>query len=177
MTAPPPALHVRWLAPTTLLQRDPAAQGRKSLAADEERQHAQCMGDVRVQERCLVAVQALLAIGAVYGAAGLVLQLDGFDLPTAWLDPLPLSSWVLPGIALFGGIALPLAVAAVAGWLHDRRAERLAWISTGLLLGWLALQLVVIGLRAPIQVVTLLLALLLLVLTATTSPVARTSGR
>jgi hypothetical protein len=113
----------------------------------------------------LPALQATLAVGGVYGAAGLVFSLDGFDMPVDWLSPLPLSSWVLPGLALLVGVALPLGAAAAAGWRDDPRAGALSRLAVGLLLAWLALQLAVMGLRAPVQVVTLALALLLLVLT------------
>ena len=120
-------------------------------------------GSLRAQS--LHALQALLAVAGVYGAAGLVFSLDGFDMPVAWLSPLPLSSWVLPGLGLLVGVALPLGAAAVAGWRHDPRSDALSRLAVGLLLAWLAVQLAVMGLRAPVQVVTLALALLLLVLT------------
>jgi hypothetical protein len=127
----------------------------------------------RSWQRALPSLQAMLALAACYGSAGLLLQLDGFDMPARWLRPLPLSSWVLPGIALLFGIALPLAAAAVAGWRHDRRAPALSWLAVGVLIGWLALQFAVLGVRAPIQVVTLGLALVLLVATARTTGLRR----
>jgi hypothetical protein len=127
----------------------------------------------RFWQRELPLLQAALAVAAGYGSTGLLLQLDGFDMPTSWLRPLPLSSWVLPGIALLLGIALPLAAAAVAGWRHDRRAPTLSWLAVGLLMGWLMLQFAVMGLRAPVQVVTLGVTLVLLVMTARTAGLRR----
>jgi len=123
--------------------------------------------------RALIGLQAALAASAVYGAIGLALQLDGFEMPTRWLHPLPLDSWLLPGIALLLCVAVPLGAAALAGWRHDRRTTSVSWLAAGMLLGWLGVQLLVIGVRAPVQVVTLVLATLLVALTARTTGVPR----
>src|SRR3954462_16007283 len=39
------------------------------------------------------------------------------------LAPLPLRSWMLPGIALFVGVAVPILTAAVLLWGRERRAR------------------------------------------------------
>ena len=116
-------------------------------------------------DRALIALQSALATSAAFGSVGLSLQLHGFEMPTSWLRPLPLDSWVLPGIALLALVGLPLGAAAVAGFRHDRRRAVLSWCAAGLLVGWLVVQVAVIGIRAPVQVVTLGLALLLIGLT------------
>ena len=112
-----------------------------------------------------MVLQIALAVSACYGAVGLVLQLQSFTMPVSWLAPLPLHSWVLPGVALFAGVAVPLAVAAYAEVRDAPHAVALAWLACAALVGWLVLQLLVIGLRAPVQVVTLVLAAALVVLT------------
>jgi len=116
--------------------------------------------------RTLIALQVVLAASAVYGSLGLALQLDGFDMPIGWLHPLPVDSWVLPGVALLVVVAVPLAAAALAGWRHYRRTAALSWLAADLLLGWLIVQLLIIGIRAPVQVVTFALAAVLVWVTA-----------
>ena len=118
--------------------------------------------------RARTALQALLAVSAVYGATGLVFGLPGFDMPVDWLRPLPLDSWVLPGVALYCVVAVPLGTAALAGWHHRPYADRLAQVACALLLSWLVFQVAFLGIRAPVQVITAVLATVLAVLTART---------
>jgi hypothetical protein len=47
----------------------------------------------------LIGLGLFVAVGAVYGAVMLIT--DGWHLPVQDLQPLPLESWVLPGLALF----------------------------------------------------------------------------
>jgi hypothetical protein len=124
-------------------------------------------------DRALIALQSALATSAVLGSLGLSLQLHGFEMPTSWLRPLPLDSWVLPGVALLALVGLPLAAAAVAGFRRDRRRAVLSWCAAGLLVAWLGVQVAVIGIRAAVQVVTLGLAVLLIGLTVRTTGVRR----
>lgn len=118
--------------------------------------------------RVRTAIQALLAASAGYGAVGLVFGLPGFDLPVEWLHPLPLDSWVLPGVALCLVVAVPLGAAALAGWRHRPYADRLAQVACALLLAWLAFQVAFLGIRAPVQLVTAGTALVLGYLTTRT---------
>lgn len=120
------------------------------------------------ERRVRTALQGFLAISAGYGALGLILGLPGFDLPVEWLKPLPLHSWVIPGVALLLVVGLPLGAAAVAGWRNSPAAEPLAQAACVLLLGWLVFQVAFLGIRAPIQVVTASTAFVLAVLTTRT---------
>jgi len=114
-------------------------------------------------------LQALLAVSAVYGAVGLAFGLPGFEMPVEWLKPLPLDSWVMPALALYCVVAVPLGAAAVASWRHRPYADRLAQVSCALLLLWLLFQVAFIGIRAPVQLVTAGLAGVLVYLTTRTS--------
>jgi hypothetical protein len=73
-------------------------------------------------------------------------------IPTRYLDGTPFADWLLPGIALFliNGVLPTIALVATA-----RRWER-AWLGLALigatLLGWLAVQIPVVGFAAPFQV-------------------------
>jgi hypothetical protein len=102
---------------------------------------------------CLTAVEILVGTGAVYGAV--ILVTDGWRLPATDLDPLPLHSWILPGIALFVLVALPMAVAAFCTWLDLRRAPELSIAVGSTLIAWSLLQLLVLGPQTWLQAVML----------------------
>jgi hypothetical protein len=91
----------------------------------------------------LIWLELFVAVGAVYGA--IMLMTDSWHLPAQDLRPLPLHSWVLPGLALFALITVPMSVAAIGVYWDTRRAGQLS-IGAGLgLVGWILLQLLVIG--------------------------------
>jgi hypothetical protein len=114
--------------------------------------------------RALSVVDGLLAALAVWGGISLIVGAPGFRMPVEWLDPVGLDSWVLPGIALIVLIGGVMGWAAVAGWRGTRHAPGVSLAAAAVLFGWLAVQLLVIGARAPVQVVTALMGLLVVVL-------------
>jgi hypothetical protein len=62
----------------------------------------------------LAVLDGLTGAAAVYG--GVELIRDGFGMPDGWLAGTPLTGWVLPGVALLIGVAVPqLAAAALIG--------------------------------------------------------------
>jgi hypothetical protein len=62
----------------------------------------------------LAVLDGLTGAAAVYGGAELIR--DGFGMPDGWLAGTPLTGWVLPGVALLIGVAVPqLAAAALIG--------------------------------------------------------------
>src|SRR5213078_2914548 len=89
------------------------------------------------------ALELFTGIGAVYGAAMLVT--DAWHLPSEYLDPLPVHGWVVPGVALLAALAL----------LGSRRAAGAALAAGALLVGWILVQLAVIGPRMALQAVML----------------------
>lgn len=117
---------------------------------------------IRATMRLLATFESLLAVSAVYGGISLMAGAPGFELPVGWLAPLGLTSWVLPGLALVLVVGGSLAAASVFAWRTDFRAPVAALAAGAVLTGWLAIQFGVIGVRAPVQWVTLgLLAVLL----------------
>ena len=66
-----------------------------------------------------IATESFVALGALVGSVQLVT--GTLTPPVADLDPLGLSSWVLPGVWLFAMVAVP---AAVAAWLALERSPR-----------------------------------------------------
>jgi hypothetical protein len=97
----------------------------------------------------LAGLEASVGFFAVYGAVMLIT--DAWGLPVDDLEPLPVGGWVLPGVALLALVAVPMLTAAV---LVCRRQSSAAFVSVvaGLLLvGWVAVQVAVIGLQMFMQ--------------------------
>ena len=59
----------------------------------------------------LAGLEGLTGAAAVYGGIGLIR--DGFGMPDGWLAGTPLTGWVLPGMALLIGVAVPQFAAAL----------------------------------------------------------------
>ena len=106
----------------------------------------------------LAGLDALIALLALWGGLELAVGAAAFQLPTEWIAPLGLHSWVLPGIALIVLIGGSMAVAAVASWQGIRHAAETSIGAGAILLGWLALQFVLFGLQVPVQIITTVLA-------------------
>jgi hypothetical protein len=112
----------------------------------------------------LAGLDALIALLALWGGIELVVGAAAFQLPAEWLVPLGLHTWVLPGIALIVVIGGSMAVAAVSSWRGGRRAAIVSVAAGAILIGWLGLQFALFGLRVPVQVITVVLALAVLTL-------------
>ncbi len=112
----------------------------------------------------LSVVDAGLAALAIWGGISLIVGAPGFRLPVEWLAPVGLDSWVLPGVTLIVLIGGAMGSAAVAGWRNTPHAPAVSLAAAVVLLGWLTVQLVVIGPRTPVQAATATLDLLVIVL-------------
>jgi hypothetical protein len=90
-----------------------------------------------------IGAESLIAIG---GAAGAVQLMTGtYVPPVSDLEPLGLSSWVLPGVWLFTSVAVPSATAA---WFALRRrpaTPTVVLVASGLLLVEVTVQIPFIG--------------------------------
>jgi hypothetical protein len=104
-----------------------------------------------VPRAILVALELFTGVGAVYGAVMLVR--DAWHLPVGYLDPLPVHGWVLPGVALLLVVAVPMLGAAVLALLGRPRAADAGLTAGVLLVGWILIQLAVIGPRMALQAV------------------------
>lgn len=114
-----------------------------------------------------------LAFGGLYGGIAMLLDPSGQTLAMGDLLPLlPVSSFVLPGLFLLVvmGVAPIFLVYAMLVWPKGNGRYR-AWISTialSLVLAiWLAVQGLLIGFQWPIQYVTAVNGLVILLLALT----------
>ena len=90
----------------------------------------------------LAGLDGLTGVAAVYGGAGLIR--DGFGMPDGWLAGTPLIGWVLPGVALLIGVAVPqLAAAALIG-AGARPGLAAGYLAGLLLVAWIAVQLLIL---------------------------------
>jgi hypothetical protein len=74
----------------------------------------------------LFCLELIVGAPAVYG--GVMLVTDAWRLPLDYLDPLPLHSWVLPGIAFAGrgdraDAAFGAAIGGLGWWWRTRRRD------------------------------------------------------
>jgi hypothetical protein len=90
----------------------------------------------------LVGLEVLIAVNAIYGGIGLMV--NGMGMPGDWLDATPFDSWTLPGAFLLVAVAVPMSLAAI-GELTRWRLAYLASVLAGLvLIGWIVVQVLVL---------------------------------
>lgn len=98
---------------------------------------------------------ALLAFAALNAFAGAYYGLTGAKgVPKEWLEGSPFSDYFIPSLVLgvvVGGSFLLAAVAVFLGWQSGRLLARAAG---AIVLGWLAVQLAIIGYVSWMQPVT-----------------------
>jgi len=90
----------------------------------------------------LVGLEVIIAVNAIYGGIGLMV--NGMGMPGDWLNATPFRTWTLPGIALLAAVAVPMSIAAV-GELTRWRLAYLASVTAGLvLIGWIVVQVLML---------------------------------
>jgi hypothetical protein len=90
----------------------------------------------------LVALEVIIAVNAVYGGIGLMV--NGLGMPGDWLDATPFDSWRLPGVFLLAAVAVPMSVAAILELTRWRRAYLASVLAGLVLIGWIVVQVVVL---------------------------------
>ena len=91
----------------------------------------------------LVGAETLVAVGGLAGA--LQLLTGTFTPPVTDLEPLGLSSWVLPGVWLFATVAVPSSAAAWLAWRRAPVAPAAVLVASGTLAVELVVQIPFIG--------------------------------
>ncbi|PVZ06367.1 hypothetical protein [Actinomycetospora cinnamomea] len=108
----------------------------------------------------LVLLEGLLGISAVYGAVGLLTGSIG--MTDDWLTGTPFRSWLLPGIALFLVVAVPMLTAAALEVRGHGLAPAATVLAGVLQVGWIAVQLLLMQRYFVLQPVVLVVAALIL---------------
>jgi hypothetical protein len=109
---------------------------------------------------------ALLAFGALNAFAGGYYGLTGAKgVPTEWLKGSPFADYFIPSLVLVGVVGGSLCLAAVAVFARWRSARRLALASAAIVLGWLAVQVSILGYVSWMQPATAIVSVAILTLT------------
>jgi hypothetical protein len=90
----------------------------------------------------LAIVAAIVGAGAVLG--GTQLLSNGYGMPLSWLSHTPLTSWLLPGLALLIGVAVPQLTVLALVTLANRWALFAGYLAGVALVAWIAVQLLVL---------------------------------
>jgi len=113
----------------------------------------------------------LLAFGALNAFGGGYYGLSGADgVPTAWLEGSPFNDYFIPSLILLIVVGGSLLIAAVAVVARLRLARETAVAAGLVVLGWLAVQLAIIGYVSWMQPATAIAGVLILVLGARLPP-------
>jgi hypothetical protein len=105
----------------------------------------------------LLAFLALNAFaGGYYGMAG------ARGVPTQWLEGSPFHSYFVPGLILFAIVGCSSLLAAVAVLTGRPRARRLVIATGSITLGWIAVQLAIIGYVSWMQPTLVIIGVLIL---------------
>ncbi len=97
---------------------------------------------VRWQGVTVAVLLAVVGINGVYGGVGLMR--DGMGMPADWVERLPFGSWVLAGIALLIGVALPQFAACWLALSRNRRAALGAALAGTVLVAWIVVQVLLL---------------------------------
>lgn len=148
----------------------------ETQAAEPQRKGAAGRG---VRHTVLAALSGLMAIGAVAGSVGLLNGADDFfGTETATIySRLPFDSPQFAGVALLLSVALPLALTAVLAWRGSRHAAAAGAAAGTVLVGWIVVQLALIGTFFWLQPVCVAVGLTVTYLAMTLTPRAEAATR
>ena len=92
----------------------------------------------------IVVIESLVAVGGLMGTAQLLT--GTFTPPVSVLEPIGLSSWVLPGLWLFATVVVPSAAAAILAWRRSPLAPPVVLLASATLALELLVQIPFLGL-------------------------------
>jgi hypothetical protein len=116
-----------------------------------------------------------LGFGGIYGGISFITDPTGssMNVSQSYLTGLPIQDYGLPGILLLVGFGIFPLILAVAlwmkpAWLAPLASHYMGWIITvmlsiGLML-WMLVQIGIMGIQQPIQIIIIVVALMIFVL-------------
>jgi peptidoglycan/LPS O-acetylase OafA/YrhL len=108
---------------------------------------------------------ALLAFGALNAFGGGYYGLSGAkDIPREWLEGSPFPDYFIPSLILFSVVGGSLLVAAISVFWRWGMARLLALGAGAIVLGWIAVQVAIIGYVSWMQPTTAIAAVAILAL-------------
>jgi hypothetical protein len=108
---------------------------------------------------------ALLVFGALNAFGGGYYGMSGAEgVPTAWLEGSPFVDYFIPSLVLFTVVGTSFLLAAVAVLARLRFARLAALAAGAIVLGWIAVQVAIIGYVSWMQPATVIAGLLVLTL-------------
>jgi len=112
----------------------------------------------------LLASALLLAVGAIPAGVAFALRPDGslVGMPLGVLAGTPFPDFRLPGLVLALAVGGSTLAAAVLVAVQARRAADVAVVAGAITLGWIAIQLWLIGYVSPLQPLVAMLGLALM---------------
>lgn len=125
--------------------------------------------------KLLIGVLLFLGLGGIYGGLSFITAPTGssMNVSQSYLSGLPIQDYLLPGILLLVGFGLFPVLLAVAlwmkpTWLAPLASHYMGWIVTvmlsiGLML-WMLVQIGIMGIQQPIQIIIIIVALTIFVL-------------
>jgi hypothetical protein len=107
----------------------------------------------------------LLAFGALNAVAGGCYGLSGAEgVPREWLAGSPFTDYFIPGLILFTVVGGAFLFATISALARFRVARTSAFAAGAVVLGWIAVQVAIIGYVSWMQPVTTVAGLVVLVL-------------
>jgi len=99
-----------------------------------------------LQTLARIGLGGLLAFGGINALGGGIYGLSGAkDIPLEWLAGSPFTSYFIPSLILVVVVGGSLLAAAIAVFARARIARLLAFGAGSILLGWIAVQVAIIG--------------------------------
>jgi hypothetical protein len=114
----------------------------------------------------LLVVSLVVAIGAIPVGVGFVIAPDGsrVGMPLDLLQGTPFASFRIPGLLLAVAVGGSTLTAAILLARRHRHALAASFLAGAIVVGWISVQVVLIGLASPLQPIVAALGLALILL-------------
>ncbi len=131
-----------------------------ALRTEHGPKHARSLASI--VHPALLALTSFSALTAIGGGVGVLVT--GLGIPKSQLEGTPFDSFLVPGLLLAIAVGGSLATAAVSLLQRVRWQGRVAMASGGVMLGWIAVESLMIHDGRPLQIAVAVTSLLILLL-------------